>query len=65
MRFGNIPLSNKISRMNKLKVYNVVFVVFLLSGLFGFAQTGTVTVNQSKDIDELMKFKRDIRTNTI
>jgi hypothetical protein len=40
------------------------FLCFFIS-LYGFAQTGTVTVNQDKTIGELLEFKKDIRTNTI
>lgn len=38
----------------------------ILTGLFiGSAQSGSIILNQDKQIDKLLEFKKDIRTNVI
>jgi small-conductance mechanosensitive channel len=50
--------------MNKTVAFGI-FTICLLMSFQVLSQTAKVTVNQSRSIDKLMEFKRDIRTNTI
>jgi len=51
--------------MSSKRLQNAFQLLFLLTSLYGFSQAGKVTINQNKTIDELLEFKKDIRTNTI
>ncbi|WP_115462663.1 SPOR domain-containing protein [Winogradskyella aurantiaca] len=51
--------------MSKVRTVIILLGLFLITESKAFAQNGTVTVNQSHTIDELLEFKKDIRTNTI
>lgn len=51
--------------MKKFIAFFGLLTIVLSPGFELNAQNATVTVNQSNTIDELLDFKKDIRTNTI
>lgn len=51
--------------MRKISIFLLTPLLFYFANQVLTAQNGSVTVNQSATIDELLEFKKDIRTNTI
>ncbi|MGF1556130.1 SPOR domain-containing protein [Paucihalobacter sp.] len=52
--------------MKKLKFKITLFLALLFGfGGLGYAQNGTVTIDQDRQIEKLLEFKKDLTTNEI
>lgn len=47
---------------NRIKIGLYTFIIFMGISLSARAQKGTVTVDQDKDIEKLLEYKKDLRT---